>query len=82
MATLGYERVAVDLTAWVARSEPDPYLRQTYEFGVLEDFDGRGQPRQGDSMLVTPKPGTPQPRWRSLLDTHSGGRGAAEQDRS
>ena len=37
--TLGYEQVAVDLTAWVARSEPDPYLRQTYEFGVLEDFD-------------------------------------------
>jgi len=31
--------VAVDLTAWVARMEPDPYLRQAYEFGVLEDFD-------------------------------------------
>lgn len=37
--TLGYEQVAVDLTAWVARNEPDPYLRQVYEFGVLEDFD-------------------------------------------
>jgi hypothetical protein len=37
--TLGYEQVAVDLTAWLARSEPDPYLRQTYEFGLLEDFD-------------------------------------------
>jgi hypothetical protein len=37
--TLGYEQVAVDLTAWVARNEPDPYLRQAYEFGVLEDFD-------------------------------------------
>jgi hypothetical protein len=37
--TLGYEQVAVDLTAWVARHEPDPYLRQAYEFGVLEDFD-------------------------------------------
>jgi len=37
--TLGYEQVAVDLTAWVARHEPDPYLRQVYEFGVLEDFD-------------------------------------------
>ncbi|HEX5741296.1 MAG TPA: hypothetical protein VFY17_07045 [Pilimelia sp.] len=37
--TLAYEQVAVDLTAWVARMEPDPYLRQAYEFGVLEDFD-------------------------------------------
>src|SRR3954454_1804236 len=37
--TLGYEQVAVDLTAWVARHEPDAYLKQAYEFGVLEDFD-------------------------------------------
>lgn len=37
--TLGYEQVAVDLTAWVAQNEPDPYLKQVYEFGLLEDFD-------------------------------------------
>ncbi|MBX6387569.1 MAG: hypothetical protein IRZ08_00975 [Frankia sp.] len=37
--TLGYEQVAVDLTAWLARSEPDPYLKQVYDFGLLEDFD-------------------------------------------
>jgi hypothetical protein len=37
--TLGYEQTAVDLTAWLARNEPDPYLKQAYEFGVLEDFD-------------------------------------------
>lgn len=37
--TIGYEQVAVDLTAWLARNEPDPYLRQVYEFGLLEDFD-------------------------------------------
>ena len=37
--TLGYEQVAVDLTAWAAQNEPDPYLRQVYEFGLLEDFD-------------------------------------------
>ena len=37
--TIGYEQVAVDLTAWVAQNEPDPYLRQVYEFGLLEDFD-------------------------------------------
>jgi hypothetical protein len=37
--TIFYEQVAVDLTAWIARMEPDPYLKQAYEFGVLEDFD-------------------------------------------
>lgn len=37
--TLGYEQIAVELTAWVAQNESDPYLRQVYEFGVLEDFD-------------------------------------------
>ncbi len=37
--TIAYEQVAVDLTAWVARMEPDPYLMQAYQFGVLEDFD-------------------------------------------
>ncbi|RJL24773.1 hypothetical protein [Bailinhaonella thermotolerans] len=37
--TISYEQVAVDLTCWVARMEPDPYLKQAYEFGVLEDFD-------------------------------------------
>jgi len=37
--TISYEQVAVDLTAWVARMEPDPYLKQAYQFGVLEDFD-------------------------------------------
>lgn len=37
--TIGYEQVAVDLTAWVAQNEPDAYARQVYEFGLLEDFD-------------------------------------------
>jgi hypothetical protein len=37
--TISYEQTAIDLTAWIARMEPDPYLRQTFEFGVLEDFD-------------------------------------------
>jgi len=37
--TIGYEQVAVDLTAWVAQNEPDPYAKQCYEFGLLEDFD-------------------------------------------
>ena len=37
--TIGYEQVAVDLTAWLARQEPDPYLKKVYEFALLEDFD-------------------------------------------
>jgi rubrerythrin len=37
--TIGYEQVAVDLTAWLARHEPDPYLTKVYEFALLEDFD-------------------------------------------
>ncbi|KJS00367.1 MAG: hypothetical protein VR65_12690 [Desulfobulbaceae bacterium BRH_c16a] len=37
--TIGYEQVAVDLTAWCARHEPDSYLRQAYDFALLEDFD-------------------------------------------
>lgn len=37
--TIGYEQVAVDLTAWIAQNEPDAYLKQVYEFGLLEDFD-------------------------------------------
>lgn len=37
--TIGYEQVAVDLTAWVGQAEPDPYAKQCYEFALLEDFD-------------------------------------------
>ncbi|MBE9167494.1 hypothetical protein IQ238_08160 [Pleurocapsales cyanobacterium LEGE 06147] len=37
--TIGYEQVAVDLTAYLARTEPDPYIKQAFEFGLLEDFD-------------------------------------------
>ena len=37
--TLGYEQVAVDLTAWLAQNEPDEYVKATFDFGLLEDFD-------------------------------------------
>ncbi len=37
--TLGYEQLATDLTAWLAQHEPDPYLKQVYDFALLEDFD-------------------------------------------
>ncbi len=37
--TLGYEQVAVDLTAWLAQNEDDKYVKETFDFGLLEDFD-------------------------------------------
>ena len=37
--TIGYEQVAIEVTAAVAQTEPDPYLAQVYRFGMLEDFD-------------------------------------------
>lgn len=37
--TIGFEQVAIEVTASVALSEPDPYHAQTYRFGMLEDFD-------------------------------------------
>lgn len=37
--TIGYEQVAVDLTAWLARHEPDPMLKMALDFALLEDFD-------------------------------------------
>jgi rubrerythrin len=37
--TIGFEQVAIEVTASVAQHEPDPYLAQVYRFGLLEDFD-------------------------------------------
>lgn len=37
--TIGYEHLAVDLTAWLAEHEPDPYVKQCLDFALLEDFD-------------------------------------------
>jgi hypothetical protein len=37
--TIAFEQVAVDLTAYLARHEPDPYVREAFNFGLLEDFD-------------------------------------------
>ena len=37
--TIGFEQVAIEVTASVAESEPDPYLAQVFRFGLLEDFD-------------------------------------------
>ena len=37
--TIGYEQVAIEVTAALARVEPDPYVAQVLRFGLLEDFD-------------------------------------------
>jgi len=37
--TIGFEQLAIELTAAVAQAEPDPYLASIYRFGMLEDFD-------------------------------------------
>ncbi|OQA02580.1 MAG: hypothetical protein BWY69_01000 [Planctomycetes bacterium ADurb.Bin401] len=37
--TIGYEQVAVDLTAWLARTEKDPNVKAALDFALLEDFD-------------------------------------------
>jgi hypothetical protein len=37
--TIGFEQVAIEVTAALAQQEPDTYLAQVYRFGLLEDFD-------------------------------------------
>lgn len=37
--TIGYEQVAIEVTASLAQQEPDPYIAQVLRFGLLEDFD-------------------------------------------
>ena len=37
--TIGYEQLAVDLTATLARQEDNPYVKQALDFALLEDFD-------------------------------------------
>lgn len=37
--TLGFEQVAVDLTANLAQNEEDQYQKDTLDFALLEDFD-------------------------------------------
>ena len=37
--TIGYEQLAVDLTARLAQSEPDENVKMALDFALLEDFD-------------------------------------------
>ena len=39
MHTIGYEQLAVDLTAALAQREDNPYVKQALDFALLEDFD-------------------------------------------
>src|SRR5687767_12590089 len=34
--TIGFEQVAIEVTAHVAQHEPDPYMAEMYRFGLLE----------------------------------------------
>ncbi len=37
--TVAFEQVAIEVTAALARNEPDPYVAQALRFALLEDFD-------------------------------------------
>ncbi|MBQ2723277.1 MAG: hypothetical protein IJF72_01315 [Clostridia bacterium] len=37
--TIGYEQLAVELTALFAKRESDPYVKKALDFALLEDFD-------------------------------------------
>jgi hypothetical protein len=37
--TIGYEQTAIEVTASIAKLEPDGYLAQAYRYALLEDFD-------------------------------------------
>ena len=37
--TIGYEQLAVDLTAELAKRESDCYVKKALDFALLEDFD-------------------------------------------
>ncbi len=37
--TVGYEQAAVDLTAWLAQTEPDQNVKDALDFALIEDFD-------------------------------------------
>ena len=49
--TIGYEQLAVDLTAAMAKKEPDPYVKAALDYALIEDFDGNG----ADGVVKTPR---------------------------
>ncbi len=67
--TIGYEHLAVDLTAWLAAHEPDPYVKQCMDFALLEDFDHLY--RYSNLLKMDPGYSGPQTRPR-FCGNHSG----------
>lgn len=59
--TIGYEQVAVDLTAWLARHEPDPMLKQALDFALQEACDllRRYEGVEPEEILPPELPDTP-----------------------
>ncbi|MBR1617038.1 hypothetical protein IJ670_02695 [bacterium] len=49
--TLAYEQIAVDLTAHLSQTEDDKYVKETFDFGLLEDFDHLYRYSQFANML-------------------------------
>ncbi len=70
--TIAYEQVAIDLTADFARNEPDPFVREAFNIGLLEDFDNlyrrpsrQLSPRSGRKRTSTWSGRRPSwPSWR------------------
>ena len=56
--TLGYEQVAVDLTAWLAQNEDDKYVKETFDFGLLEDYDHLYRYAQFANLIEETDPNT------------------------
>jgi hypothetical protein len=75
--TIGYEQTAIEVTAWIAQQEPDPYLASVYRFGMLEDFDhlyrsrpcsiGSRASTPTTSFSPTPMSGPAARRWSSTV---------------
>lgn len=58
--TIGYEQLAVDLTASMAKTEPDKYVKAALDFALVEDFDHlyryanlmvQADPRRGEELV-------------------------------
>ena len=54
--TLAYEQIAVDLTAWLSQNEDDSYVKEVFDFGLLEDFDHLYRYAQFANMLEETDP--------------------------
>jgi rubrerythrin len=65
--TLGYEQVAVDLTAALAKNEPDPYVKAALDFALLEDFDHLYRYANLQDMIDGVKPETITGKYTEIM---------------